>query len=130
MSAALNSAIEYADAHGSEIMAENESGVPITQILLEVESVCGSDAAGFAASVAGLSFPSSDGAICSGSRAGALIGAISWVWSDDRERLIAVAGSGNHGLESVGDQVSADIGHKIQVFNSNLMARGVAIDLL
>ena len=41
-----------------------------------------------------------------------------------------VAGEGHHGLESVEDQVSTDIGHKIQASKSDLMARGVAIDLL
>ena len=73
-----------ADARGSEPMAGDESEVPVTQIPLEVGSVCGSDAAESAASVAGLSLASSDGAICSGSRARAVTGAISWVWSDDR----------------------------------------------
>ena len=66
----------YADTRGSEPVAGNESGVPVAQIPLEVGSVCGSDAAESAASVAGLSFPSSDGAICSGSKARAVTGAI------------------------------------------------------
>ena len=35
-----------------------------------------------------------------------------------------------HGLESVEDQVSADIGRVVQVSKSDLMARGVAFDLL
>ena len=34
------------------------------------------------------------------------------------------------GLESVKDQVSADVGRVVQVSKSNLMARGVAFDLL
>ena len=72
MSAVLNSAIEYVDAHGSELIAGNESEVPMTQA-----SVCGSNTVESAASVAGLSFTSSDGAICSGSKAGAVTGAIS-----------------------------------------------------
>ena len=72
------------DAHGSEPVAGNESEASLTQIPLEVGSVCGSDAAGIAACVAGYSFPSSDGAICSESNARAVTGAISWVWSDDR----------------------------------------------
>ena len=33
-------------------------------------------------------------------------------------------------LESVEDQVSADVGRVVQVSKSDLMARGVAIDLL
>ena len=65
------------DARGSEPMAGDESTVPVTHIPLEVGSVCGPNAAEYAASVAGLSFPSSDGAIYSGSRARAVIGAIS-----------------------------------------------------
>ena len=44
--------------------------------------------------------------------------------------LIVVAEDSCHGLKSVEDQVSADIGHKIQASKSDLMARGVAIDLL
>ena len=35
-----------------------------------------------------------------------------------------------HGLESVEDQVFADVGSVIQVSESDLMARGVALDLL
>ena len=34
------------------------------------------------------------------------------------------------GLESVEDQVSADIGRVVQVSEPDLMARGVAVDLL
>ena len=44
--------------------------------------------------------------------------------------FIVVAGSGHHGLKSVEDQVSADIGHVIQASKPDLMARGVAFDLL
>ena len=44
--------------------------------------------------------------------------------------FIVVTGSGCHGLESVEDQVSADIGHVIQASKSDLVARGVAVDLL
>ena len=82
MSAELNSTIDarsrstYADARGSELVAGKESEVPAAQIPPEVGSVCGSNAAESAASVAGLSFPSSDGAICSGSKARAVTGAI------------------------------------------------------
>ena len=35
-----------------------------------------------------------------------------------------------HGLESVEDQVSADVGRIVQVSKPDLMARGVAIDML
>ena len=44
--------------------------------------------------------------------------------------FIVVAGSGCHGLESVEDQVFADIGNIIQASKPDLMARGVAVDLL
>ena len=44
--------------------------------------------------------------------------------------FIVVTGSGCRGLESVKDQVSADIRDVIQVSKSDLTARGVAIDLL
>ena len=44
--------------------------------------------------------------------------------------FIVVAGSGCHGLESVEDQVSTDIGDVIQASKPDLMARGVAVDLL
>ena len=83
MSAALNSVIDdrscltCADAHGSELIARNESKVLETQISPEVRSVCGSNTVESTASVAGLSFPSSDGAIYSRSKARAVIGAIS-----------------------------------------------------
>ena len=58
MFAALNSAIDdrscltYADVHGSELMAGNESEVPVTQTLPEVRYVCGSNAVESAGSVA------------------------------------------------------------------------------
>ena len=35
-----------------------------------------------------------------------------------------------HGLESVEDQVSADVGSVVQASKPDLMVRGVAIDLL
>ena len=44
--------------------------------------------------------------------------------------FIAVAGSGYRGLESVKDQVSADVGRVVQTSKSDLMAKGVAFDLL
>ena len=44
--------------------------------------------------------------------------------------FIVVTGSGCRGLESVKDQVSADICDVVQAPKSDLTARGVAIDLL
>ena len=44
--------------------------------------------------------------------------------------VIAVAGSSCHGLESIEDQVSADVGSIVQASKPDLMATGVAIDLL
>ena len=44
--------------------------------------------------------------------------------------LIAVAGSGCCGLESIEDQVSAGISNVVQASKPDLMARGVAFDLL
>ena len=41
-----------------------------------------------------------------------------------------VVGSGCHGLESVEDQVSVDVDEVVQASKPNLMARGVAVDLL
>ena len=43
--------------------------------------------------------------------------------------LIMAVGCVYHGLESVEDQVSTDVGSVIQASKSDLMARGVAIDL-
>ena len=90
MSAELNSTIDdwssstHVDAHGSEPVAEDKSEVSVTHALLEVGSVCGSNTDESAASVTGLSFPSSKGAIYSRSKASAVTCAISWVWFDDR----------------------------------------------
>ena len=44
--------------------------------------------------------------------------------------FIEAMGSSCLGLESVEDQVSADVGSIVQVSKSDLMARGVALDLL
>ena len=44
--------------------------------------------------------------------------------------FIVAAGRGCHGLESVEDQVFADVGSVVQASKPDLMARGVAIDLL
>ena len=82
-SAVLNSKIDKrsssasANSHGSELIAGDESGVPVTQISCEVKSMCGSNAGESMASVVGLSLRSSDGAVCSGSKARAVTGAIS-----------------------------------------------------
>ena len=73
MSAALNLKIDKRSSSASagsyrlELMTGDESGVPVTQMSHEFRSMCGSDAAGSVASVAGLSFPSLDGAVWSGS---------------------------------------------------------------
>ena len=92
MSAALNSKIDKlscsasADSHGSELIAGKESGVPVTQILCEVKSMCGSNVGESVAFVAGLSLRSFDYAVCSGSKARAVTGAIPWMRSDDEFR--------------------------------------------
>ena len=44
--------------------------------------------------------------------------------------FIAMTGSGCRGLESVEDQVSVDVRDVVQASESDLMARGVAVDLL
>ena len=44
--------------------------------------------------------------------------------------FIVLAGSGCRGFESVEDQVYTDVGDVIQTSKPDLMARGVAIDLL
>ena len=44
--------------------------------------------------------------------------------------LIVAVGCTCHGLESVEDQVSADIDSVVQASKPDLMSRGVAIDLL
>ena len=44
--------------------------------------------------------------------------------------LIVTVRRTQQGLESIEDQVSTDIGHKIQASKSDLVARGAAIDLL
>ena len=83
MSAELNSRIGAqsgsmdADARGPEPMAGDEFEVPVTQAQLDVGPVCGSSTAESVASVAGISFPSSDDAVRSGSRARAVTGASS-----------------------------------------------------
>ena len=44
--------------------------------------------------------------------------------------LVATVRRVRHGLESVEDQVSADVGRVVQVSKSDLMASGVALNLL
>ena len=44
--------------------------------------------------------------------------------------LVVIVRRTLHGLKSVEDQVSADVGSIVQVSKPDLMARGVAIDLL
>ena len=44
--------------------------------------------------------------------------------------FIVAAGRGCHGLESVEDQVSADVGGVVQASEPDLVARGVPLDLL
>ena len=44
--------------------------------------------------------------------------------------LIVATGSDSRGPKSVEDQVSADVGSIVQASKPDLMARGVAIDLL
>ena len=44
--------------------------------------------------------------------------------------LIVIVRRTRHGFESVEDQVSADVGRIVQVSEPDLMARGVALDLL
>ena len=65
------------DARGSEPMDGGESEGPMTQISLDVKSVFGSRADECVASVAWSIYPSSNGAICSGSKARASAGTFS-----------------------------------------------------
>ena len=74
------------DARGPEPTTEDKSGGPETQVSLEAEFVFGSNADRCAASVAGSIRPSSDGTICSGSKSGAMAGAISRILSDGRSK--------------------------------------------
>ena len=83
MSAPLNSKIDKrsssvsADSHGSELIPREESGVPVTRVLCGIKSLCGSSAGESVASEVGLSLQSLDAAVCSGSKAGVVTGAIS-----------------------------------------------------
>ena len=72
------------DVRGSDPIAGDESEGPTTQTYLAVRSVYGSIAAECAASVAGSIHPSSDGAICTRLRAGAVAGVIYRTLSDGR----------------------------------------------
>ena len=62
---------------GSVPVSADESGGPTTQASKEAESVFGSNAVEYEASVVGSSPPSTDGAIHSGSRARAVTGVVS-----------------------------------------------------
>ena len=90
MSAAVNSMIGAQldligmDANGSEPMAGDESNGSATRLSWVVKSVFGSIATESAASMAESIHPSSDGAICSGLRAGVVAGVISRTLSDGR----------------------------------------------
>ena len=44
--------------------------------------------------------------------------------------FIVATGCGCHGFESVEDQVSADVGGVVPASKPDLMAKGVAVDLL
>ena len=74
------------DVRGSKPMAGDESEGSMTQTSLEAKSVFGSIAAECAASVAGSTHQSSDGAICSGLIPGAAVGVISRTLSDGRSK--------------------------------------------
>ena len=65
------------DTRGLEPMAGNKSEGPMTQTSLEVEYVFGSIAVECAASMVGSILPSSDGTICTRSKATVAAGAIS-----------------------------------------------------
>ena len=75
-----------AGSQGSELDTGDKSGVPLMQVSYEVEFACGSNTAELVAPVMGLSFPSSDDLIYSGSKARVVTGAISWMRPDDRFR--------------------------------------------
>ena len=83
ISAALNLKIDSRSSsvsvgsQGSELDIGDKSEVPLMQVSYEVESACGSNVAESVAPVMGLSFPSSDDLICSGSKARVVTGSIS-----------------------------------------------------
>ena len=111
-------------------MTGDESEGPVTQTPLKAEFGCGTNADESAASVAGLSFPFSDDAVRSGSRARAVTSAISYVRPDDRSRSCSSWWPRTTVMGSNPLKISVDVGHKIQASKSDLMARSVAIDLL
>ena len=69
-----------------ESVAGDESNDSATRVSWEVKSVFGSIATESAAFVAGSIHPSSDGAICSGLRAGVVAGVIPRTLSDGRAK--------------------------------------------
>ena len=74
------------DVRGSDPVARDESGGPVTQISLEVESVFSSNTDEYVASVVGSIHPFLDDVICLGFRFGASAGAISRALSDSRSK--------------------------------------------
>ena len=74
------------DARGPEPMTEDKFGGPETQITLGAESVFGSNAEECVASGAGSIHPSLEGTTCSGTRSGAIAGAMFRILSDCRPK--------------------------------------------
>ena len=77
------------DARGSEPMAGDESEGPMTQTSLEAQSVFGPNTEECAASGAGYIHPSLEGMTRSGTKYGAVAGAMFRILSDCRSRLCA-----------------------------------------
>ena len=83
MSVVLNSKIDIrsssasAGSHGLELTAGDESGTLVAQVSCEIKSMFGSNTRESVSSMAGLSFPPLDGTVCSGSKARAVMGAVS-----------------------------------------------------
>ncbi|EMS60682.1 DNA excision repair protein ERCC-8 [Triticum urartu] len=140
MSAALNSKIDKrsssasASSHDSELTAGNESGVPVARVTCEIKSMCGSNVGESVASVAGLSFLSLDGAACSGSKARAVMGAVSWKQSDDRFRSCpsgwpgVVAAVSNPGVPNYASKVNGNRRQGTQCF-TQVRALSMEVDL-
>ena len=79
----------------------------------------------------GLSFPSSDDLICSGSKARVVTGAISWMRPDDRFKPRSSGRRGRLPRSRIRQRSSLHgCPHVVQASESDLMARGVAIDLV
>ena len=119
------------DARGPEPTTEDKSGGPETQISLGAESVFGSNTDECAVSGAGSIHPSSEGTTCSGTKSGAVAGAMFRIMSNDR------SGHARHGRSAL--LTWARIRRRSSLrgcrqcslgFQPDLMAWGVAIDLL